>query len=286
MINPILERELKTRMRTWKTPIMLMIYLIIIGIVVALFFVINEQRNRYGYGGGGTFDPTIAIRIYNLIVIGQFIILMLVLPAFTATAISGERERQTLDLMLCTDLSPWKIISGKITAALSFVFLLIIASSPFMSIVFLFGGITMWEIVKVILFYMITSVLVSCIGLYCSTRFKRVVTSIIITYLIMGVLFVGTLIAYGVFMMVMSSRQNVDFITKYSYEILLAFLGPNPGFGLASFYLGDYLSVSYWLNISTGTFKAVQPWMISVAFDVVVSAILVVLTKLRLTKIR
>ncbi|PKM49486.1 MAG: hypothetical protein CVV02_15765 [Firmicutes bacterium HGW-Firmicutes-7] len=283
MINPILERELKTRMRTWKTPIMLMIYLLIISIVVALFFVINEQRYMYG---GGTFDPRMAIRIYNLIVVGQFIILMLVLPAFTATAISGERERQTLDLMLCTDLSPWKIIFGKISAALAFVFLLIIAATPFMSIVFLFGGITIWEVVKVVLFYMVTAVLVSCIGLYCSARFKRVVTSIIVSYLIMGILFVGTVVAYGVFMMIMSTKGNNDFVNKYAYEILLGFLGANPGFGLASFYLGDYLGISYWLNISTSIFKTVKPWMVSVTFDVVVSAILVVLTKFRLTRIR
>lgn len=285
MINPILERELKTRMRTWKTPIILMIYLLIIGIIVALFFVVNNQRGMYMYGGG-TFDPSIAIRIYNLIIVGQFIILMLVLPVFTAASISGERERQTLDLMLCTDLSPWKIIFGKITAALSFVFILIIAASPFMSIVFLFGGITLWEIVKVIFFYMITAILVSCIGLYCSTKFKRVVTSIIVTYLIMGILFVGTSIAYGVFIMIMNNNGNAEFVTKNAYGIMLAFLTANPGFGLVSFYLGDYFSYSYWFNIQTNTFQLIKPWMVSVSFDVVVSAILVVLTRFRLTKIR
>lgn len=285
MINPILDRELKARMRTWKTPIMLMVYLLFIGLFVTLFFILNEESNRYGYGGG-SFNPNTAISIFNLILIGQFVILMIVLPIFTATAISGERERQTLDLLLCTDISPWKIIFGKIMSALSFVFLLIIAAMPFMGIVFLFGGITVLDIVKVVLFYMITAILVSTIGLYCSTRFKRVVTSIIVTYFIMALLFVGTLIAYGVFMAIMSVRGSYQFTDKYGYEILLAFLGINPGLGIFSFYYGDAFSISRFFNISTTIFKSIKPWMISVAFDTVMSVILIFMTKFRLTKIK
>lgn len=272
-------------MRTWRTPIILMIYLLVLGIVVALFFVVNEQRSQYMYGGG-SFNPSIAVQIYNLIVIGQFVVLMLILPAFSATTISGERERQTLDLMLCTDLSPWKIIFGKIMASLSFIFLMIIASMPFMGIVFLFGGVTIFEIVKVVLFYMVTSFLVCSIGLYCSTRFKRVVTSIIMTYFIMGLLFVGTLIAYAIVMMILNMGQNYDFAQKYTYEIMLFILGPNPGFGLLSFYYGDYFSLSGMVNISTTVFGNIKPWMVSVAFDAVVSALLILFSRLRLTRIR
>lgn len=282
MINPILERELKARMRTWKTPILLLIYLFFIGLFVAFFFIINEESNRYGLGG--TFNPNTAINIFNLILISQFVLLMLVLPIFTATSISGERERQTLDLLLCTDLSPWKIIFGKITSALSFVFLLIIAAMPFMSIVFLFGGITILDIIKVVLFYMITAILVSSIGLYCSARFKRVVTSIIASYFIMSLLFVGTLIAYGLFIVILNARGSYQFINTYNYEILLAFLGINPGLGIFSFYYGDGLGISRLFNTSSTILRNIEPWMISVSFDIIASAILILLTKKRLTK--
>lgn len=284
MINPILERELKTRMRTWRTPIVLMIYLLLLGIVVTLFFVINEERYMYSYGS--SFNPELAVHIYNLIMIGQFVVLMLILPAFSATSISGERERQTLDLMLCTDLSPWKIIFGKITASLSFVFLIIIASMPFMGIVFLFGGISIFEIVRVVLFYMITSFLVCSIGLFCSTMFKKVVTSIIMTYLIMIVLFIGTLITYGIVLYIMSMSRNYDFMEKYAYEIMLIILGPNPGFGLLSFYYGNSFNLSSVVNISTTVFSNVKPWMVSVGFDVIVSGLLILFSRLKLTRVK
>ncbi len=38
---------------------------------------------------------------------------ILIAPVFIADAISGERERQTLDLLLTTIISPWRILSGK-----------------------------------------------------------------------------------------------------------------------------------------------------------------------------
>ena len=41
MINPILDRELKTRMRTWKTPILLTVYLLAIGMILALIVFTN-----------------------------------------------------------------------------------------------------------------------------------------------------------------------------------------------------------------------------------------------------
>ena len=43
---------------------------------------------------------------------------MLVGPVFSAGSITNERERQTLDLLLTTSLSPWQILSGKIYSSL------------------------------------------------------------------------------------------------------------------------------------------------------------------------
>ena len=47
MINPILERELKTRMRSWKTTILLFGYLAILGLVVAFAFF--AESNSYSF---------------------------------------------------------------------------------------------------------------------------------------------------------------------------------------------------------------------------------------------
>ncbi len=43
---------------------------------------------------------------------------MLVGPVFSAGAITSERERETLELLLCTTLSPWQILWGKLFSSL------------------------------------------------------------------------------------------------------------------------------------------------------------------------
>ena len=43
---------------------------------------------------------------------------MLVGPVFSAGSVTGERERQTLDLLLTTTISPWQILWGKLLAGL------------------------------------------------------------------------------------------------------------------------------------------------------------------------
>ena len=67
---------------------------------------------------------------------------MFIVPAVTASSISGERERQTLDLMLTTRMSAGQIVGGKLLSALSTLLLLILSSFPAVAMVFVYGGIT------------------------------------------------------------------------------------------------------------------------------------------------
>ena len=44
---------------------------------------------------------------------------MLVGPVFSAGSVTSERERQTLDLLLTTIISPWQILWGKLVSGLA-----------------------------------------------------------------------------------------------------------------------------------------------------------------------
>ena len=82
------------------------------------------------------------MQMYELLASLEFIMLLFIVPALTAASISGERERQTLDLMLTTLLTPAQIVSGKLLSALSVMVLLVVSSFPPISMVLVFGGIT------------------------------------------------------------------------------------------------------------------------------------------------
>lgn len=293
MINPILERELKTRMRSWKTALLLFGYLAIIGLVVAFAFF--AESNSYRYGSYG-FDPTIVTGIYSAISLFQLGLLLFILPIFTATSISGERERQTLDLLLCTDISPWKIIFGKMSAALSFVFLLVFAALPFTGVILLFGGVTLIDLVKIMLFYMATAVMVSSIGMFCTTHFKKNISSIVMSYIILGAILFIPLVIIAVVAITMNGQFNNDsfvkFIESYAYEIFTLLFASNPFFGLSSLLSSNSFlgSIMYGFNgsgtSSTTFMRYIEPWMACLTFYSLFSALLLLLTKHKLVRLK
>ena len=82
--------------------------------------------------------------------------MLFITPGLTAGAISTEREKQTLSILLTTSQSSFQIISGKLLSSIAFLLLLIVAGLPIYSLVFLFGGISPMDFVKVFFFLFVT----------------------------------------------------------------------------------------------------------------------------------
>ena len=71
----------------------------------------------------------------------QTFVVLFVIPAFSCTAISEEREKKSLDLMLCTRLKAWEVVWGKFLASMAYVFVFLTSSLPLVTLSFLFGGV-------------------------------------------------------------------------------------------------------------------------------------------------
>jgi len=288
MLNPIIEKDLKTKMRGWRTPVLLSIYLLFLTGVLYLFFLANDQI--YARYGSGSFTPRVAVNAYNVIAMFQFGLLMLIVPALTSTAISGERERQTLDLMLCSDISTWSIVIGKLVVSIAHIMFLVIASLPVLGMVFMFGGISFGEIMLLLLFYVLTALMVASLGIFLSTVFKKNVTSIITTYICLAVLGIGPVIAVFIWA-VFYERYNAGQIT---YSMISSFLFPSPIFGFTSFMTGGssnifgdlFQSIQDLANRDTGFLRHFKPWMINGIFNIVFSTILLSLSAWRLRPVK
>ena len=288
MLNPILEKDLKTKMRGWRTPVLLSIYLIFLGGVLFLFFLANNQI--FNYYTDSVFNPRVAVNAYNVIAIFQFSLLMLIVPAITATAITGERERQTLDLMLCSDISTWSIIIGKLIVSIAHIMLLVLASLPVMGTVFLFGGITFGEIMLMFLFYIITALMVASLGIFLSTIFRKNVTAIIATYICLGILALGPVIAFFIWGVFFERNYNGEI----TYSLVTAFLFPSPGYGFSSFFAGTQSSffgsafneIQNLAESETSFLRHLKPWMINGLFNIICSGILLSLSAWKLQPVK
>ncbi|MBP7175855.1 MAG: ABC transporter permease subunit [Thermoclostridium sp.] len=284
-LNPILEKDMKTKLRGWRSTILISCYVILLICILFVYFAGNNVFSPYSNGG---FDPRMAIDAYNLIITFQFALLFLAVPAITATSVSSERERQTLDLMLVTNTPARKIIMGKIMVSLAHTMLLLIASMPVIGVVFFFGGIGFLDIFKLLLFYVLTSFFVASCGVFFSTVFKRNIVAIITTYISLGLITFGPFIAFAISVTLRQRFSMSGF--NLIYQDYVAALFSSSVFGFTSFYIGDSGMSMYYgysggmgilssvaqeieslIAVAPGFWKWMRPWLVNGLFNILAS---------------
>ena len=68
--------------------------------------------------------------LYYLLSMIHLLLILFITAASTASTINGEKERQTFDLLLCSQLSSLSLVAGKLLAGLANTLLLTAASLP------------------------------------------------------------------------------------------------------------------------------------------------------------
>src|SRR5213080_567535 len=149
----LLTKELRLRLRRERSIWVIIIYLLVMGLLGFLFISRSNAYNVYSLSSLGT-------GLYTLLAFVQLFLIMFITPAFTATTINGEKERQTFDLLLCSRLSAFALITGKLVAGLANGLLLIAASIPLFSLVFFFGGVGPLQVFNALLVFVVTAIFV------------------------------------------------------------------------------------------------------------------------------
>ena len=280
MMNPVLMKELKVKMRNWKTVGIIGGYLAVLA-AVALFITYANNSNLYS----STINPQFSIGAYTAIAVVQFMLILFIAPALTSGAIAGEREKQTLDLILCTKLAPRSIIFGKLLASMSHVLILVIASVPMFSIVFLYGGISVVEMLQLFGFYIVTAIMAGSIGIFFSTFAKRTIAATVLTYVLGIFMCIGTL-----FIAVVYIRIFYD----YDYQKFFPLLYINPIVGFSSLLTSQFgiqygnimNSIPGMNSVSNTVLKGTAPWLINIYVNVGISIVMLFLATLKINPVR
>ena len=248
LINPMLEKEFRLRMRSPRAMLSLMFYLAMIG-MLAMGYIYLDVRNN------SSINPDSSRELFYFLSGAQLVLLSFMTPGLTAGAISGEREKQTLNILLTTQQSSATIILSKLFASLSFMFLIVFATLPLYSIVFLYGGISPAQVIAVFFFFVFVIILLGSIGILFSTLFKKSTVSVISAYGF--VLFIYGFDALAAMFLMGIWQGNRDIAT-----LLIAL---NPMAALISIWEP---SMVQWLG---SQFSAIPLWVIFVVFYTVVS---------------
>jgi ABC-type transport system involved in multi-copper enzyme maturation permease subunit len=219
--NPVTVKELRSRMRGARAFTVLTIYLILISAFLSLVYLTYATAANQPFGP----DPRQAGKpIFGVLLFLQLLLVIFLGPSFTVGAVTGEKERQTYDLLRTTLLSAHALVFGKLLSALSFILLLILATVPLMSIAFLLGGVAPVEIAISQLLVLVAAVTFALIGLFFSTLLRSTLAASVITF---GVSLFITAGLPTIVLLLAAFFNAAFFSTSFSgiQEVILAYLG-------------------------------------------------------------
>lgn len=254
--NPVLRNESKLSVRTPRFSLMILIYIVVLSAGTLIFY--NSYSSDVYVSG---INPQGAVTLYITMAIIQAILLMFIVPSLTATSICSEREKQTLDILLSTRLSPLQIILGKLSASSLKVIMLIFCTIPLYSICGLIGGVKLSNILILVGSFIISTIFVGSIGVFISTYSKTSKAATSLTYALVLFVFVGTIVIAYIWVMI--SMYKVGYNGKTPTVSPIVYLSPatgffvmlsnQVGFGGNSFYFIDQMGISKYADyISIG----------------------------------
>lgn len=241
-INPVYKKELKLSVRSRKLPINIVLYNTILTLfsLMAFYAILGTM----GYGGG--VDYTSVLMLYVAIAVMQIILVVFLVPSITAGSIAGEREKQTLEILLTTKLTSGQIIRGKLLSSISELILLVFSSIPVMAIIFSIGGVSVKDLCQLILMIVVTAVLAGSIGIFMSARFKKTMVATICTYAVILIFGIG----YPLLVILMNSIATAN-----EWNIDLGFMSSiclvHPGVTLGVMLGNQFGSVDMMMKVFT-----------------------------------
>jgi ABC-type transport system involved in multi-copper enzyme maturation permease subunit len=206
----IMTKELRSRFRGKRAFVVLTIYLGLLALIAWGVYTLATASTAFGTGVGTPSATTvIGQSIFAVLSAFELLLICFIAPGFTAGAISLEREKQTLDLLVSTPMRPGAIVVGKLLAALTFILLMITAAIPLNAIVFLYGGVTVADLVRQQLVLLIAALGLGSTGLFFSSLIKRTQAATVLTYCAMLAFTVGSVLVFF-FWTAMANRQAFD----------------------------------------------------------------------------
>ena len=284
MDNPVILKELRGRMRGRQSFVLLTIYLGLIAVFIVLVY------NLLGLTSSITWDPSArqgaGKAIFGTVVLLELLLLSFIAPGLTAGAITSERERQTFEILRTTLLSARSLVLGKLSSALSFLFLLIISALPIQSLAFLLGGVGLGEMVASSLMLIVTAVFFCTLGIFFSSFMKRTLTATVASY---AVILLSFLILVMIFFLI-AYVESISYNTFGSrgleniLTLLLWFLiSTNPLMAavMSEVILVDQQSLFFTnraLFGSSGLSPLPSPWLLYVGFYLFLTLVLMLLS--------
>lgn len=287
--NPVILKELRGRMRGRQSFIMLTAYLGLIALFIGVLYTLLEETSS-SMGWDPSFRQTAGKTIFGAVVLLEMLLIGFIGPGLTSGAISSERERQTYDLLRTTLLSARSLVLGKLGAAFSYLFLLILTALPIESLAFLLGGVGIGEMLISGLMLVVTALFFCTLGIFFSSFMRRTLPATLSSY--------GTILLSIIFIVIILSLMTYIRAAFYDYNnrmgelimtvVLWALICTNPFMAaiVTELILEQDQSLFFTTTSPFGgpSIFLPSPWIVYVAFYSALTVILIVISILRVRR--
>lgn len=177
--------ELRQRVRGAAWYVLLGVFMFVILCVTVLLVL---ATNAWENGGGG---------VFSTIIFFVLLLATLVSPALSGNAINGERDAGTLATTQVTLITTGQLVFGKWLAAWITALGFLAGALPFLIFAVALGQVSAATVAVSVLVLAVELAIIAAFGVGLSGVITRPLFSIVVTYLVIAALSIGTLIAFG-----------------------------------------------------------------------------------------
>src|SRR5687768_5862371 len=194
-MNPVLQKDLLALLRLKRVAA---IQLLFVGVLAVMVLGSWPQQGvlegSVDFAGAGSGALRGADRFLLGLTLGQIVLLVLFVPGVAATAVSGEREQNTLEMIYASRLKPRQIIAGKVTASVGYPLLLLMMALPFVALLNWRGDVRGSELLWAYVILLVTAVFLALVSLAVSAWSRQSATALVISYAVVLVPCAGVLV--------------------------------------------------------------------------------------------
>lgn len=188
--NPVVAKELRTRMRGRKGFLVMGGYVLFLGIVLLISYYTMWIISANNLGGMQSLvNVKLGQKLFMSLNWTQTILLAIIIPSLTSGALTLELEKKTIEMLVLTRLTPGSVILGKHLSGMLYSLILLMCSLPLSGICLMFGGISPAEVFVTYLMLIAWAFLLAAVGVFWSSLFNKTAAAVLMAY--------GTCVGYA-----------------------------------------------------------------------------------------
>ncbi len=269
-LNPVMVKELRGRMRGLRGFAIITVFLGLMSFFTLLLYLLRVPQ------GGVVVTGELGRLLFIGVLFIELMLIIFIVPALTAGAITSERERKTYDLLQTTLITKATFVVGKMQSALGYIVLLLLSAIPLQSIAFLFGGVSESEMILALLVLAVSAIALGAFGMFFSSITERTLSATVRSYTVamaitIGLPIISLLLFQGAYANAINNiaanvSANPAIEAAYIYlDMIAASLNPITATLYSQQMLIDHqqlISIRVTLSSSGATMPVLSPWIL------------------------